>query len=75
MIINNKTSEIFISPYIKGDEAYFIEFTSRWQADNYLKKYNAKMIKSPIENPKIYDLNRIITEDEGQVKVYRLKEL
>lgn len=66
-----RTSRIFIAPYkqIKGDP-YVIECNSNWEANNFLKKLNARTIKGPIEDVDSYHLKEIMKDPLGNLRVY-----
>jgi len=46
----------YLAPFGKmTDEPFIIGFSARYEADEYLKKLNAGLVKGPLEDRSLYD--------------------
>jgi hypothetical protein len=65
----------YLAPFIRTTEqAYVLEFSTRYEADNFLKKLNLGHVLPPDEDPSLYD-NIGREELMGKILIiYRLKK-
>ncbi len=69
-----QNSRLFIAPMKqeKGN-VFLIEFKERYRADDFLRKLNAGLKKSPLISPKEYEYVESIINSLGMVKVFLVK--
>ena len=48
-VTDTKTSEIFVAPRGKVEQSFLIQVNSAWEAENLIRKLNAKIIPGPFE--------------------------
>ena len=69
--LNMNNNEILIGEVANSDRPYYIIFDQRYQADNFLRKINAGLIKNPNDAPNLYELIREEKESLGSIFYYK----
>jgi hypothetical protein len=66
---------IYIAPLGKVDRSFLIRFPNKYNADEYLRKLTAKLVKDPNQDEKAYELLEVVTHPviPGKVHVFGLK--
>lgn len=62
---------ILVSETTPSDHPFYVVFDQRYKADNFLKKINAGLIKSPIIDKKNYELVSEENNSLGTVYYYK----
>lgn len=71
--IDLKTNLILVGATRPTDPPFYIQFESRFKAEDCKRKLDAGSLKDPIQKPDLYECVRTETESLGTVYYYVLK--
>jgi hypothetical protein len=69
--LNMKNNEILVGKVASSDKPFYVVFEQRYQADNFLRKINAGLIKNPNLDGNQYQFIREEVESLGTVFYYK----